>query len=286
LLEFVNRYLDSVKAKKLSKKSYKEKNLVFKRLFTEISPLTPVALVTYGMIEKHLDQISNKISGHRANKTRVHIVRAYNWGIKALQLPYPNPWLVEKYREEPKQRYMPTNEDFWEVYKVAKRPEKVILLCAYYLAARKNEILKLKWEDIDFEKRIVRLWTNKRTGGVEYDWLPMESDLYNVLKLYKEETGAIDGHVLINPKTNTRYTWLSKMMPRLCKKAKIKPFGLHGIRHLAACLLDCSSDQFATIQYRMRHKLASTTSKYLRSLRGLNSTEAMTQHRLVDENEL
>lgn len=55
-------------------------------------------------------------------------------------------------------------------------------------------------------------------------------------------------------------------MPRLCKKAKVKPFGLHAIRHHIAVGLAYKNWPLIRIQKFFRHKRATTTDIYLRSL--------------------
>ena len=85
-------------------------------------------------------------------------------------------------------------------------------------------------------------------------------------------TGTME-YVFINPDTNAPYTWHGKFLPRLCKAAGVGVFGYHAIRHLAASLLDESGEPLAYIQAMLRHKNATTTSIYLRSLRGIRAPE-------------
>jgi integrase len=68
-------------------------------------------------------------------------------------------------------------------------------------------------------------------------------------------------------------------MERLCERAKIKPFGFHGIRHLTASILYKKGYPLSVIQAILRHANASpnTTARYIHSL-GLEETrEALEQ---------
>jgi hypothetical protein len=56
------------------------------------------------------------------------------------------------------------------------------------------------------------------------------------------------------------------MMKRLCKRAGVKPFGLHAIRHLTASTLYGKGYSLAHIQAVLRHKNPKTTERYLRKL--------------------
>jgi integrase len=55
-------------------------------------------------------------------------------------------------------------------------------------------------------------------------------------------------------------------MKRLCKKAGVKPFGFHAIRHLTASILYRKGYSVAHIQGVLRHQNPNTTSRYLKSL--------------------
>ena len=97
-------------------------------------------------------------------------------------LPGPNPCLVERMPEIRQPRYVPSEEDFWKVYEVAERQDRVMLLTFLHLAARRGEIFRLTLGDVDFRNNRVRLWTRKRKGGFfKFDWLPMTQELRKTL---------------------------------------------------------------------------------------------------------
>ena len=75
-------------------------------------------------------------------------------------------------------RYVPPEEDFWKIYEVAEGQDKVMLLTFLHLAARRGEIFRLTWADVDFGNDRIRLWTRKRKdGSFEWDLLPMTKEL-------------------------------------------------------------------------------------------------------------
>ena len=57
-----------------------------------------------------------------------------------------------------------------------------MLLAFLHLAARRGEVFRLTWDDVDFRNNQIRLWTRKRRGGdLEFDWLPMTKMLKEAL---------------------------------------------------------------------------------------------------------
>jgi integrase len=66
---------------------------------------------------------------------------------------------------------------------------------------------------------------------------------------------------------------IDKIMPRLCKKAKVKPFGLHSIRHHVAAQL-AMKWPLIHVQKFLRHKRATTTDIYLRSITNIKKVDA------------
>ena len=266
LAYLAEKHLDHVQIR-LSQKSYEEKCRIFRRLFETIPPTIEVSKVTYARMESFLDRISKEKSGHRANKYRVHLVRAYNWGLRALGLPSPNPWLIERYKEIKSPRYVPSEDDFWKVYDHSCEDEKRILLTFLHSAGRMQEVYTLKWEEVDFENQRFRLWTNKRKGGREFDWLPMTDDLLLTMRTQRIKTGFQE-YVFINPRTGTYFKCHDHLMNRLCDKAGVKRFGFHAIRHLSASILDSAGVPLSAIQAILRHKSSHTTARYLHSLTG------------------
>ena len=66
---------------------------------------------------------------------------------------------------------------------------------------------------------------------------------------------------------------LTHGVKRLCEKAGVPRFGFHAIRHLTASILYWLGKPVGVIQAILRHKSASTTERYLRSL-GLEETRS------------
>jgi hypothetical protein len=125
---------------------------------------------------------------------------------------------------------------------------------------------------------------NATVGGhKEFDRLPMTSDLRQALLQWREER-------LKQPTENKEHVFVclaetpfceeyygkpflhrQHLMERLCIKAKVKPFGFHGIRHLTASILYQKGYTLSVIQTILRHASPNTTARYIHSL-GLEET--------------
>lgn len=280
-------YLDY--ASKFSAKTYFEKRKAFKEFFgakdrdgrSIIDLGAPVSTLTAGQVLKALQIQNRNRTGHAANKDRKNLVAAWNWGIKYYNFPKDNPCLVDKFPAIQHERYIPPEQDFWKVYDHTYGQDRVMLATLLYLAARRGEIFQLKWTDLDFEGEKVRLCTRKRReGSLEYDWLPMVSELKRQLLWWRENRTFKDSqHVFVceddynfcNEYYGKPFKGRRHFMKRCCEKVGVKPFGFHAIRHLTATILYKMGKPVSVIQNLLRHKHATTTNRYLGSL-GLEDT--------------
>ncbi len=281
LFDWSQKYLDYAKAQ-FSQVTYKEKKAVFKRLLSVLDPALPVSELTPGHIQAYMTAQKLERSGYAANKDRKNLVAAWNWATEYMnpKLPKPNPCQVKKMPEVRSPRYVPPEKDFWKVYDLTNDQDSVMLLAFLLLAARRGEIFRLKWDDLDFENDKVRLWTRKRHGGdFECDWLPMTKMLREALLLWKENRPIKDtANVFLcleesgfcQEAYGKPFKHRQRFMRDLCARAGVKHFGFHAIRHLTASTLYEHGCTVADIQAVLRHQSATTTAKYVRSL-GLES---------------
>ncbi len=286
LFNLAEAYLDFVKDRQ-SRHTYVEKLGVMKRVLKTFGKDTYPEDIKPAEALAFLTQQYRARSGYAANKERKNIVTAWGWGKRYLQefpdIPCPF-HRVERFPEKRQPRYVPPEEDFWSVYKVAEGQDRVMLLTFLFLAARRMEVFRLKWADIDFARNSVTLWTRKRAGGsLEADPVPMVEKLKQVLLAWQKHCPVKADFVFVNigeesfcrqyigqPFTNRQH-----LMERLCKRAGVREFGFHAIRHLTASIMYREGQPVSVVQAVLRHKSPQTTTRYLQNL-GLKQThEAM-----------
>ncbi len=188
-LTLCNQYLDYAEVS-VSKGVYQEKKSVINRFkeFLETGldkTLDEISVheVTPAMCHQYIVTQAGFRSNNAANRDRKNLLKMWNWGNEIMELRY-NPLLtVKKLKHDRKPQYTPPTEDVLKVLAVANRTEKLFLNCFLKTGARRSEIFRWTWlEDINFEKRMVRLGTHKsRDGSMKYRWVDMHPELYDSL---------------------------------------------------------------------------------------------------------
>ncbi len=264
-------------------KVFKEKHSVFKRMIKRVGSDYLVKDISVETAFTYLSNQFKERSGYAVNKDRKNLGAAWNWGTRYLK-EFPknlqNPFIaVDKFPEKRKPRYVPSEADFFKVLDKAKGQDRVMLLAFLHLGARRNEIFQIKMSDLDFANARVRLWTRKRKGGnLEFDWLPMTSELKSELLDWRKkrllQSTIDDDHLFVclyqtafcDPYYGKPFTGRQHFMKRLCKDAGVRPFGFHAIRHLTATILYHKGYSLSLIQQVLRHQSPGTTERYLRSI--------------------
>ena len=275
--EWATAYLDDAQ-RRGTKGNYQIKRMAFRCLATFlggdllVSNITPARALTF--LQKRYDSQS----GHAANRDRNKLSQAWEWGRRFLD-GFPNlanPFaLVARFEEKRQIRYVPSEEDFDRVLAQAQGQDRVILLTFVNLAARRSEVFRLTWNDIDFSNGVVRLTTQKtRDGLVRHDYIPMSGELRRTLLQWWQERpvrseyvfSMLDNAYAAGHSPGDPFIWRCHFMRRLCHRAGVKPFGFHAIRHLSAVILYKAGEPLARIQKILRHRHATTTNRYLESL--------------------
>lgn len=271
--EFAIRYLDYAR-EKFVVKTYQEKVAVFRRLFQVFDKEAPVSSITPGRALAFLQSQKVNRSGYAANKDRKNLLAAWAWAFRYIEgFPQgPSPFFVDRFSEERQTRYVPPESDFWKAYHACiTREDQVFLLALLHTAARRGEIFRLTWGDVNFDAGTIRLTMRKnRQGTWESSSLPITEDLKNALLDLHRSAECGDHSAartdFVFSLHGEQYCYRQHFMKRLCKRAGVPPFGFHAIRHLTASCLAQAGVPMVQIQAILRHKNLSTTERYIRGL--------------------
>ena len=184
---------------------------------------------------------------------------------------------------EKKIKYIPSKEDVAKVLLAADPDTQDYLVAIKETMGRMGEINRLTWEDVDFDRKIVVLYTRKKKGGhLTPRKVPMTTRLYSMLlRRYKNRdktkpwvfwgrhwSSKAEGFV------EGPYQDRKKIMGTLCRKVGVRYFRLPCPAALRGLGLDRANVPIGSIQRILGHENRTTTEIYLHSI-GEAEREAM-----------
>jgi integrase len=208
------------------------------------------------------------------NRHRKDLCALLTWAWKRQKIEQNPCFFLEKMPEPQFVKQIPTQEEMQRLILAAGK-NRPFILTLYHTLARVDEVLRLKWADVSFQDRHLTLWTRKRKGGEwAADTMAMNQVLYDTLwALWRGRTQ--EEYVFVNPLTGTRYMRRPRIMRTICKRAGIRHFGFHSIRHFVASLLhDAMKISVPQVSKLLRHQSKATTERYLQVIDS-GSREAM-----------
>jgi integrase len=132
---------------------------------------------------------------------------------------------------------------------------------------RLNEVLRLKWTQINLAKKIITLYASKTERDRK---VPISAAMVNLLKSRQREGLASDLHVFARASTNEFDRQVSRACRQAAKQAKIaygrfdgKGFTLHSLRHTYITHLLASGVDAPTVMEYSGHKSYQSFSVYL-----------------------
>ena len=262
-------------------KTYKQKEYVIASFIAHlkksgidnlgIEKITPADLYSY---------LNTRPTNSNYNAHRKDLCALFTFARQVLKIPIPHPcWDLERMPHTPARPTPPSEKEILQLIMAtdSETDERDFLLAILHTLARVEEILRLTWQDVNFEQQTVTLWTRKRRGGsYEPNTLHMNEDLHQILKR-RYQMRIDEKWVFPNLKTKTRYTRRPKFMRGLCKRAfgsgdekkgkkpyKGPVYGFHSLRKAVATLLhDKEKVGTKTVSGILGHQSARTTEIYL-----------------------
>lgn len=273
LMAWGDKYLNHVQ-RTMTRQTYVEKQTVLRSFFSYCGEegISSPEGVTKPMAYQYLADIADEKSNNRANVYRKNLLAAWNWGADFVE-GFPTAVVFERIRPFPADRgvrYVPPEEDVVAVLEQAQGQDLVMLLAYYFTGARRGEVFRLSWErDIQLRAGMVRLTDHKGGSGAQHvRWQKMHPELIKALTWWWEmrprKVDNVFMQVHCDGAMGLPFTQRNKLMPRLCAKAGVKPFGFHALRHKAAAISFAAGGLIAA-QSLMGHYRATTTDLYVQS---------------------
>jgi integrase len=240
-------------------KTWKYKRYVYQS-FRDFAGNLPLYQITGHLVGQYL---LTRPSNYNYNFHRKDLSALFRWAVDRDLMPVNPCRKIIRLPVHPAEPIHITEEE-WARFLLAAGPERPFFLTVFYTLGRVGEIYRLKWEDLDWEREEIRLWTRKRRGGqLEEDWLPLAPELRQHLQAIHRRREHPE-YVFINPRTGQPFNQRRRLLRGICLQAGVRPFGYHAIRHMGADRLMHAGEDLRTISRYLRHKSLSTTEQYLR----------------------
>jgi integrase len=139
-----------------------------------------------------------------------------------------------------------------------------LVLLALHTGMRRGELFKLKWPDVDFRQRHIRLKAvNTKSNKTRYAYLNDVTDkLLREWRKGQENVLNIDGLVFPNPVTGKPLTTIKRAWKTVVTNAQLQDFRLHDCRHDFASQLVTKGVPLYTVAELLGHSGVEITQRY------------------------
>jgi len=160
-------------------------------------------------------------------------------------------------------RYL-SKEECQELVKACNAHLRPIVIAGLNTGMRKSEILNLVWDRVDLRNGFILL---DQTKNGERREIPINATLRESLaelfKGTKERPRRLDvPYVFYDPSNGKAYKDVKRSFHSACKRAKIKDFRFHDLRHTFASHLVMAGVDLTTVKELLGHKQLTMTLRY------------------------
>jgi len=214
---------------------------------------------------------------YAANRLRIALHALFQWTIDRYDLvDQRNPVArTKKFPITERVKYVPEQWELDMVEQNLNAKERLLFLFVLQTGCRLGEALNLKVKDLNFDKRLVTLWSRKSKGtNLVYRHVPMplivdefklpSSHNARIFKTWSSHPVFLDKTIQrVNEKSatgalsNWQETWKTKMMTR---------FNWHNLRHRACSRWLKDNMSIYEVMHRLGHKNLAVTMAYAQLL--------------------
>lgn len=255
--ELADRYL---KKHAPTKKSGDEDERLIDRLLRPAFGTTMLATITPHDVQKLHERISDK-TPTQANRAVSLLSKMFNLGKKWGYLAKNPAEGIERNKERQRERFVSPAE----MKRLAAAIDgsenvfiKAVLWAYLFTGARKSELLRLRWEDIDFDRREVMLRDTK-AGNTHI--LPLTTHLEAQLR----ELPRIKGNPYVFcGRKGSHLVSIDNAWADIRRAAKLEDVWIHDLRRTVATWIVGNGYSLALVQNVLNHANPQTTQRYAR----------------------
>ncbi len=155
-----------------------------------------------------------------------------------------------------------SHEEEKRLYKELSSKHQLITTIALNTMMREGEIMSLKWENIDFEERKIRITLEDTITKKHKRMLYMNETVFHAFQVLKAQNGASEW-VFPSSKTGTHMTEAQKTFRKAVRRAGIEDFHFHDLRRTCASRLHKAGVPLVRISRDLGHTNLKTTMIYI-----------------------
>jgi integrase len=228
------------------------------------------------MARQRIFEIAGTTNNRYANRHLLELKAVFNLAVRENYLTKNFLNVIIKLRVEDTSKQVPDRGDIEKVLDLAQPLDRAYLEVILFTAARVREVNRLRWSDVDFGSRTLKLWTRKKKhGDKKFRVIPMIDRVRYSIRTAEESAPAGSIFVFTNPDMVQKYPgdpekwaydYRDKFLTTLCKKAGVPRFTYHEMRHNSASVLADRGVPVTVIQQILGHESIQTTNRYLHAL--------------------
>lgn len=221
------------------------------RLLTDIGPREVESMIAA--------RLQDGISKATINRQSATLSKLFRWSIDRGYHPGPNPMRqIKKFRESPgRVRYL-TADEASRLILAAAHHLKPILVAGLHTGGRLNELLTLRWADIDFDRGIVS-FRKETTKSRKERQVPLTPELAATLRRLRP--GSSDQRVF--EYNGRQLVSVRSAFKRACRKAELgRDVVFHTLRHSFASWFVMNGGDPYRLQKYLGHSTMTLTQRY------------------------
>jgi integrase len=253
--DFADEYL--VLHTEAENKSWKKTNKVLVKTLKEFFTGYCLSEITKELVLKFRAKRLKEVTGATVNRNLACLKSIFNRAIDWGRFDGHNPVAKMKKCEEPEGRTRYLQET--EVVRLVECCEdrfKPYVIVAINTGLRQNEMLSLEWGDLDFSEDMIYALKTKNKKMRE---IPMNKAVRTALLSIKKQPDS--PYVFCNKEKRSNVN-IRCAFARALKKAGIKEFRWHDLRHTTGSLLCMSGIDINTVREILGHTTTKMTQRY------------------------
>jgi len=220
--------------------------------------------VTSVDIEDYKSRRGKEVSGATCNRELALLRHMLNMAVGEGYLTWNPMKDVKFYKESPySRRVVYSHQDYEWLWQNAAPHLKEIMIVAVGTGLRKNDLLRLRWDEVNFDEDLVAKIAEKNEELVV---IPMTPEVRQTLWAIHETDGKKHkDYVFINRKTGRPYGDIKTAFRAALRRAGLKGRGykFHDLRRTYASTMYKEGVPLLTVQKLLGHRSPKTTERYL-----------------------